>query len=79
MRIGERVVRHPISFYSVPPRNDDAEPMEGTIVYIHPQDRYHTVEFEIDGRKVRESFSKYDLVPGDTYYDPKACYHAEFE
>lgn len=61
MNIGERVVRHPITCYSVPPRPDFARPREGTIVYIHPQGRYHTVEFEDEsGRKFRESFSKYD-------------------
>lgn len=26
------------------------------VVYIHPQGRYHTVEFELPGGKVRESF-----------------------
>lgn len=77
MRIGERVIRHPITFYLVPPRPDFAEPSEGTIVYIHPKGRYHTVEFENNGRIVRESFSSYDLVPGDTHYNPKACFHAD--
>lgn len=78
MNIGERVVRHPITCYRVQPRPDFAAPREGTIVYIHPQERYHTVEFgDQSGYKFRESFSKYDLVPGDTYFDPKACFHAD--
>lgn len=78
MNIGERVVRHPITCYAVPPRPDFARPREGTIVYIHPQGRYHTVEFEDEsGRKFRESFSKYDLVPSDTYYDSRACFHPD--
>lgn len=78
MNIGERVVRHPITCYGVPPSPEFAAAREGTIIYIHPQDRYHTVEFEDKpGNKFRESFSKYDLVPGDTYYDPKACYHPD--
>lgn len=79
MRIGERVIRHPITFYRFPPRYDLAKPMDGTVIYIHPEERYHTVEFQINGKRVRESFSKYDLVPGDTYYDPEACYHANFD
>lgn len=28
----------------------------GRVVYIHPAGRYYTVEAEIDGRMIRESF-----------------------
>nr|DAJ09404.1 MAG TPA: hypothetical protein [Caudoviricetes sp.] len=30
--------------------------MPGVVVYIHPRGLYHTVEFELRGGKVRESF-----------------------
>lgn len=28
----------------------------GKVVYVHPQGRYYTVEAELDGRTIRESF-----------------------
>lgn len=28
----------------------------GTVVYIHPRRLFYTVEFEVDGHKVRESY-----------------------
>lgn len=31
-------------------------PMKGKVIYIHPQGRYHVVEFELRGGKVRECF-----------------------
>ncbi len=31
-------------------------PMEGKVIYIHPQGRFYTVEFSLRGGKVRESF-----------------------
>lgn len=31
-------------------------PMVGTVVYIHPQERYAVLEFEGPGGKARESF-----------------------
>lgn len=75
MKIGETVIRHPITVLARPNRYDEAEPLVGKIVYIHPQGRYHTVEFTAGGRRFRESFSVYDLVPGDTYFSPAHCYH----
>ena len=75
MKIGETVIRHPITIYPRPHRYDQAEPVMGKIVYIHTQSRYHTVEFTAGKNTFRESFSIFDLVPGDTYYDPRTCYH----
>ena len=75
MKVGEIVARHPITISTLPNRYDTVEPMQGVIVYIHPQNRYHTVEFRSGNSVFRESFSMYDLVPGDTYYDPQRCYH----
>lgn len=31
-------------------------PVAGRVVYIHPKGYYHTVEFELNGGHVRESF-----------------------
>lgn len=31
-------------------------PVVGRVVYIHPKGHYHTVEFELNGGHVRESF-----------------------
>lgn len=31
-------------------------PVAGRVVYIHPKGHYHTVEFELNGGHVRESF-----------------------
>ena len=28
----------------------------GKVIYVHPQGRYYTVEAELDGRTIRESF-----------------------
>lgn len=75
MKVGETVIRHPITIYPRPYRYDEAEPMEGRIVYVHPENRYHIVEFTAGKNTFRESFSVFDLVPGDTYYDPQMCYH----
>lgn len=75
MRIGETVIRHPITTSFIPHRYDMVDPMQGVVVYIHPTGRYHTVEFRVGNNVFRESFCQYDLVPGDTHYDQKHCYH----
>lgn len=31
--------------------------MPGKVVYIHPQRRFYTLEFEVAGRKMQESYS----------------------
>lgn len=75
LKIGENVIRHPITIYKRPHRYDQVKPMEGQIVYIHPENRYHVVEFQSGNSIFRECFSMFDLVPGDTYCNPKMCYH----
>lgn len=30
---------------------------EGTVVYVHPLGRYYTVEFDVKGRKIKESYT----------------------
>ena len=40
------------------------EPLEGTVVYVHPCGRFYTVEFDFFGRKVRESYTiRSDINP----------------
>ena len=36
--------------------SSDKTPMEGKVIYIHPEGRYHIVEFETRGGKIRECF-----------------------
>ena len=62
MKLGDKVMRLPETF------TDSGEdkrslrrpvadpPLEARVVYIHPKGHYHTVEFELNGGHVRESF-----------------------
>lgn len=36
--------------------SSDKTPMEGKVIYIHPEGRYHIVEFDTRGGKIRECF-----------------------
>ena len=57
MRIGQKVVRYlETSMDREGDRNSPKKPMCGKVIYIHPEGRYHTVEFDLPGGKVRESF-----------------------
>lgn len=62
MKVGDKVSRVPECLYG----NDSQDIRQlrkrkfhdGTIVYIHPQGRYYTVEFDLGLGKVRESYTK---------------------
>lgn len=55
LKVGDKVKRRPETFHD--PEEGRWAMMEGTVVYIHPEGRYHTVEFSFGyGRKARESF-----------------------
>lgn len=57
MKLGDKVTRWPETIRD--PLAEKGKPrtsMCGNVVYIHPQGRYHTVEFELPGGRVRESF-----------------------
>ena len=65
MRVGDKVLRCPETFFER--ENDGKSPKrpitpttKGVVVYVHPQGRYHTVEFDLLGGKVRESFMGVD-------------------
>lgn len=56
--VGDRVTRTPETFcdYDFKARKAIRRPMRGTVVYVHPRGRYHTVAFDLPGAVVRESF-----------------------
>lgn len=57
MRIGQKVTRWPVGFCERSEEgNKTPKPLKGTVIYIHPKGRFHTVEFELRGGKIRESF-----------------------
>lgn len=58
MTIGQKVVRVPETFFDgdLKEGKSNKHPISGTVVYIHPQGRYHVVEFETRGGLVREVF-----------------------
>ena len=49
--VGERVTRIPETFcdYDFKARKVSRRPMRGTVVYVHPRRRYHTVAFALPG------------------------------
>jgi hypothetical protein len=67
VNVGDKVSRSPVTFS--PDRDElllkktasmdsfhEAWQITGTVVYVHPQGRYHIVEFDMPGGKVREAF-----------------------
>lgn len=57
MKIGQKVRRVPLSLtQTTDSGKQEHRPMTGKVVYIHPQGRYHIVEFEVCGGTVRECF-----------------------
>ena len=46
MKVGDKVIRTPITFtdpFKSGRNEPQHKPMKGTVVYIHPEGRYHTV------------------------------------
>ena len=57
VKLGDKVMRLPETFTdSGEDKRSLRRPVVGRVVYIHPKGRYHTVEFELNGGNVRESF-----------------------
>lgn len=57
MRLGDKVVRCPVTFGGcIDGQSEARRPMTGRVVYIHPRGRHHTVAFTLPGGVVRESF-----------------------
>lgn len=58
VRIGDRVTRVPETFGQLDDKSNKTKaPMKGTVVWVHPQERFHVVEFDAPGGKIRESFA----------------------
>ena len=58
MRVGEKVVRVPLTISDFDPKTMKRiiRPLRGRVTYIHPRGRYHVVEFNTPGGPVRECF-----------------------
>ncbi len=57
VEVGQQVVRRPVSFPVFLDGMTQRSPsLDGRVVYVHPERRYHTVEFSLPGGVVRESF-----------------------
>lgn len=58
MKLGQKVQRTPLSlFQEMKDGKQGRRPMIGKVVYIHPEGRYHLVEFEVWGGTVRGCFA----------------------
>lgn len=55
MKIGDKVTRQVVTM-SDPTVKENKRTMTGRVVYIHPEERYHVVEFALPLGNVRESF-----------------------
>lgn len=59
MKVGDKVSKVPETLYdAVNYWKMDRREHVGTVVYIHPKRRFYTVEFDINGGKIRESYTK---------------------
>lgn len=60
VKVGDKVTRVPRSIEQLLEPGSarlTLRPMRGVVVYVHPQGRFHVVEFQNDrGDKLRESF-----------------------
>lgn len=58
VQVGDTVVRMPVTFsrYDEDQKKHTQAAMRGKVVYVHPQGRFHTVEFMTGGGPIRESF-----------------------
>ena len=57
LKLGDKVMRLPETFTdSGEDKRSLRRPVVGRVVSIHPKGYYHTVEFELNGGHVRESF-----------------------
>lgn len=56
VQVGEIVYRRPITTGESDADNREAKLVKGRVVYVHPEGRFHVVEFGEGPRAVRESF-----------------------
>ena len=38
------------------PKMDEIGLLEGTVIYIHPEERFHVVEFHVNGHTIRQAY-----------------------
>lgn len=57
-KIGDKVAFRPIaSTYGMGGHQLEGKPQVGTVVYVHPAQRYMVLQREVGGRRYRESIS----------------------
>ena len=56
MKLGEKVVRMPETFWDYGEESRTPRAVAGRVTYIHPKGRFHMVEFETPGGALRECF-----------------------
>ena len=57
VRVGQKVLRHPaVLLQENGEGNLSRLPIPGCVAYIHPEGRYHMVEFTFSGGTIRECF-----------------------
>ena len=60
VKVGQVVTRTPQTIQALsdkPGFHLESRPMRGRVVYVHPKDRFHVVEFMTPGGPIRESFA----------------------
>lgn len=59
VKIGDKVYRKPLTITGLDTKT--LIRMPGTVVWVHPEGRFHVVEFQLGGGAVRECFMGVDL------------------
>lgn len=62
IKLGERRTVYPVTFTESTTDSKKRRPLTGRVVYIHPKARFCTLEFEMRGGPIRESFQ---LIEGE--------------
>lgn len=63
MKVGDRVVRCPVTVCGYDEHcKQTVKKMPGTVVFIHPDGRFHSVSFETPGGKIIESFPGTEML-----------------
>ena len=65
MKIGDEITARPL--FGGATGESEGEPQKGVVVYIHPKERFFTLEFvsSITGEKFRESFPMMRACSGE--------------
>lgn len=65
MKLGDQITARPL--FGGATGESEGEPQKGVVVYIHPKERFFTLEFvsSITGEKFRESFPMMRVCGGE--------------